>query len=98
MVPAVHPLQLYFAVVALLITAALIAIRRQAVPDGALQLCFFALFFSSTAALEPFRANFLTLNNLVVPVAALLCGAIVAGMLFNLQRTEISVSDYGRLP
>jgi hypothetical protein len=37
-----------------------------------LQLAFYALFFGSTAGLEPMRANFLTLNNILAPLAAVI--------------------------
>jgi len=94
----VHPLQLYFAAAALLIGCALVAGRRQVGGDGALQFGFYALFFSSTAALETLRANFLTLNNLIVPVAALLSAVVVVSMLWKTQGTEMAIGDYRRVP
>ena len=66
----VQPLQLYFAGIQVVILAILVAASKR-MPAGALQFMYFSLFFATTAALEPMRANYLTLNNIVVPVAAI---------------------------
>lgn len=73
-----HPLQLYLCFAAVLILLILLRSRDNGEP-GTLQLAFYALFFGSTASLEPMRANFLTLNNVLAPVAA----AISVGLLFR---------------
>jgi phosphatidylglycerol:prolipoprotein diacylglycerol transferase len=71
---SVHPLQLYFLCTALAIF--LILLRISVDPPGHRQLVFYLLFFGSTALLEPFRANYLTLNNWLAPTAMLI--ALVA--------------------
>ncbi len=68
----VHPLQIYF-LVAAAASFALVAWRLRAPHrPGSVQLLFYALFLSTTAALEPLRANSLTLNNWLAPVGAAL--------------------------
>lgn len=67
---AVHPLQLYFAAAASGIFVALGLGAFRALDSGLRYLAFFALFFGSTALLEPLRANSLTLNMAVVPTTA----------------------------
>jgi prolipoprotein diacylglyceryltransferase len=75
----VHPLQLYFLIAALLTLAILLWQRRRAPYPGYLQLLFYTLFFGTTAALEPLRENYLTLNHWLAPVAMV----IAAGVLFG---------------
>lgn len=53
---ALHPLQLYFAGAALLVSAAMYAIARRRRYDGEVALYGFFLFWASTAALEGLRA------------------------------------------
>jgi phosphatidylglycerol:prolipoprotein diacylglycerol transferase len=75
----VHPLQIYFLIAALLTLILLVWQRRRASYPGYIQLVFYALFFSSTAALEPLRQNYLTLNNWLCPVAAAVAGGVLLG-------------------
>lgn len=65
----VHPLQIYFALAALAIFVVVRYVHADSWPYGR-QLVFYALFFSSTAMLEPFRANYLALNSKVTPILA----------------------------
>jgi len=53
---ALHPLQLYFAGAALLVSAAMYAVARRRRYDGETALVGFFLFWASTAALEGLRA------------------------------------------
>lgn len=75
----VHPLQLYFLMSAALMVLILLWPKRRTPYPGYPQLLSYALFFGSTAILEPFRENFLTLNNLLNPAAAV----AAVGMLFG---------------
>jgi phosphatidylglycerol:prolipoprotein diacylglycerol transferase len=75
----VHPLQLYFLVAALLMLGVLLWQRRRAWREGQTQMLFYALFFASTALLEPLRENFLTLNNWLAPAAAAISAILLAG-------------------
>lgn len=52
-----HPLQLYFAGAALLVSAAMYALARRRRYDGEVALVGFFLFWASTALLESFRAS-----------------------------------------
>jgi len=72
----VHPLQLYFVLVALMIGLVLVRHQGRHPPPGTTQLLFYLLFFASTALLEPFRARVLTLNNWLA-VAGALATAVV---------------------
>jgi prolipoprotein diacylglyceryltransferase len=73
----VHPLQLYFLAAAGATLAIILWQQRQALSAGTLALLFYTLFFSSTALLEPFRQNQLTLNNWIVPGAAALAACLL---------------------
>jgi len=75
----VHPLQLYFLVAAALTFALLLWQQGRRHLPGYIQLLFYGLFFGSTAALEPFRQNPLTLNSCIVPAAALVAAALLFG-------------------
>ncbi|MFQ5668836.1 MAG: prolipoprotein diacylglyceryl transferase family protein [Candidatus Binatia bacterium] len=76
----VHPLQLYFLLAALLIFGILLWQQRRGVPyPGSPQLLFYALFFGSTALLEPLRQNSLTLNNWLAPAAAVVAAGLLLG-------------------
>ncbi len=77
----VHPLQLYFVTAAAATTAALFWIRRHQLPPGRGQLIFYALFFGTTAFLEPLRASPLTLNGLLVPAASLGAAGLILGQI-----------------
>jgi phosphatidylglycerol:prolipoprotein diacylglycerol transferase len=66
----VHPLQLYFLGAALAALVALVWQQRLAPYAGRTQLLFYATFFVTTAAFEPLRENYLTLNNWLAPLAA----------------------------
>lgn len=74
----VHPLQLYFVLAAVLTWGALLWHRRASPYPGHQQLVFYALFFGTTAALEPLRENYLTLNHWLAPIAtAIACGVLL---------------------
>ncbi len=91
----VHPLQLYFVLAAVATLAVLLwrPIRSSPSPapsrervgvragyPGQRQLLFYLLFFGSTALIEPFRGNYLTLNNWLAPVATVVAVAeLLAG-------------------
>jgi phosphatidylglycerol:prolipoprotein diacylglycerol transferase len=66
----VHPLQLYFVVAAGATLAVLLWLRQQRVQSGFQQVIFYALFFGTTAVLEPLRQNHLSLNSWIVPLVA----------------------------
>ena len=68
----VHPLQLYFVAAAVFTLMVLLWRSRHEPQPGSLQLLFYALFFVSTALIEPLRQNFLTLNNYLVLPAGIL--------------------------
>jgi len=82
----VHPLQLYFLSAAVLTLLVLVWQRPRAPYPGYLQLLFYLFFFGSTAALEPLRENYLTLNNWIAPGAAAVAAGILAGR--SLARKE----------
>lgn len=66
-----HPLQLYYALFALIILLLLLYVRqRQALPTGKLQLLFYLSFFVTSEFLEFFRENILILNILFLAVAS----------------------------
>lgn len=71
----VHPLQLYFAAAAAFAFAWSLA-RRSERP-GATQCEVYLLFFASTAIIEPFRANALTLNTLLLVLASVTTGTLL---------------------
>lgn len=71
----VHPLQLYFIVAAALALAW--SLRRRPARPGMMQGEIYLLFFASTAVIEPFRGNALTLNTLLLLFASLIAGATV---------------------
>lgn len=75
----VHPLQLYFLLAAAASAAVVFALQRRASFPGQVQLAFYALFFASTALLEPLRQNQLTLNQWLNPIAALAAAAMLVG-------------------
>jgi len=68
----VHPLQLYFVLVAIGILVALVVGRQSDARPGRTQVLFYALFFGTTAILDLFRQNHLTLNVAVCSVTAVL--------------------------
>ncbi len=73
----VHPLQLYFLLAAGITLAIVLWQQRRARFAGSVQLVFYAFFFGSTALLEPLRQNYLTLNNWLAPVAAVLAAGVL---------------------
>ena len=73
----VHPLQLYFVLAASATYVILIWLQRQPTRPGTTQFVFYLLFFATTALLEPLRANYLTLNNFLVPLASALLGVLL---------------------
>jgi phosphatidylglycerol:prolipoprotein diacylglycerol transferase len=75
----VHPLQLYFLGAALVTLAILLRESPRPQPPGKLQLLFYVLFFSTSTLLEPFRQNYLTLNNIVVRTATLIAAGVLVG-------------------
>jgi phosphatidylglycerol:prolipoprotein diacylglycerol transferase len=90
----VHPLQLYFIGASLVTLALLVALDRLGSPDGVLQLVFYAVFFATTALLEPLRANFLTLNNLLAPAAAVFF--LTRLLVLGLRRTTAHLHTVSR--
>jgi phosphatidylglycerol:prolipoprotein diacylglycerol transferase len=87
----VHPLQLYFVLAAGVTFVALLALRGGSYV-GHVQIVFYALFFGSTALLEPLRQNYLTLNNWLAPIAT----AVAAGVLVG-RRSACALTP-GNLP
>lgn len=77
----VHPLQLYFVAAAVLQASVLLVLRRRQLPAGQLLLVSCALFFGTTAAIEPFRANRLILNERLVTAAAIVSAGMLLGSL-----------------
>lgn len=80
----VHPLQLYFLAAAAATFVVLLILQRRQFRAGVQQAIFYTLFFGSTAILEKFRENPLTLNHwltssLTVACAAWLCWARLLG-------------------
>jgi phosphatidylglycerol:prolipoprotein diacylglycerol transferase len=71
----VHPLQLYFVASAVLALAVLLIYQRTRPRPGSVQALWYLMFFASTAMLEPIRQNYLTLNGILTPTAALLAAA-----------------------
>jgi phosphatidylglycerol---prolipoprotein diacylglyceryl transferase len=84
---SVHPLQLYLCLAALAILVILVLAKGHGEP-GMRQLAFYALFFGSTAALEPMRANFLTLNNILAPTAAIITAGWLIGYWVRARQTN----------
>jgi prolipoprotein diacylglyceryltransferase len=78
----VQPLQLYFVLAAAATVGILFWLQRRHVAPGGVQLAFYLLFFTTTAFLEPIRANYLTVNNIIVPAA---CVAAAVILLRNLM-------------
>jgi phosphatidylglycerol:prolipoprotein diacylglycerol transferase len=91
----VHPLQLYFMFSAIAILIAILCVRSRfhAVPGG-IQLLSYALFFLTSAGLELFRENLLTLNSVFLPTASLVSIACLVS-LHRLQRTRPLASTVG---
>lgn len=83
----VHPLQLYFLLAAMGTFLLVEQQRRRCRPAGQLQLLFYALFFGSTALLEPFRQNRLTLNLTLTVAASLVAVAMLAVMTVHGRET-----------
>ncbi|MBX3025424.1 prolipoprotein diacylglyceryl transferase [bacterium] len=83
----VQPLQLYFLGAAAFTFAVLLWLERRSPPLGMLQVAFFASFFLTTAVLEPLRENFLTLNQLLAPVAA--AGSILVGVVIVVRHARL---------
>lgn len=75
----VHPLQLYFLLAALVTLGVLLWQGRRAWYPGSTQFLFYFLFFGTTALLEPLRENYLTLNNWLTPIAAMIAGGVLVG-------------------
>ena len=75
----VHPLQLYFLLAAAATGGIVLWLQRRGPSPGCVQLVFYALFFASTACLEPLRQNFLTINNWLAELAALLAAGMLVG-------------------
>ena len=75
----VHPLQLYFLVAALGAYVVLRVCRTRGWPPGRLQLISYTMFFSTTALLEPLRANPLHLNMIIVQSGSAVCIAWLIG-------------------
>jgi len=73
----VHPLQLYFLLAAMCMFGLLVWQQRRAQYPGHVQLLFYTLFFGSTAALEPLRQNYLTLNNWITSTVAAIAGGVL---------------------
>jgi prolipoprotein diacylglyceryltransferase len=93
----VHPLQLYFLIAAVTTLAVILRYKRRAPRSGHLQLLFYALFFATTAAFEPFRENHLTLNQWLAPTLAILAVGLLAGRALSaghpvLQKAKIPPS------
>jgi hypothetical protein len=88
---SVHPLQLYLCLAALAILAILVLAKGHGDP-GMRQLAFYALFFGSTAALEPMRANFLILNNILAPAAAIVTAGWLIGCWMRAPQTNDSLA------
>ncbi len=85
----VHPLQLYFLIAAIAGFGVLLLQGRDARYPGYLQLLFYAIFFGSTAALELFRENSLTLNNwLAATVAVISVGMLMSRRMCLGQRVD----------
>lgn len=75
----VHPLQLYLVIAAGVIFLVLQVATRWELASGHRQLLFYALFFFTSALLEPFRANYLTLNRWLDSSAAIVFAAVGVG-------------------
>jgi phosphatidylglycerol---prolipoprotein diacylglyceryl transferase len=84
----VHPLQLYFLSAAVLTLVLLVWQRRRVLYPGYIQVLFYTLFFGSTAVLEPLRQNYLTLNNWLCPIAAVVAGGVLLGRARALSATR----------
>jgi phosphatidylglycerol:prolipoprotein diacylglycerol transferase len=89
----VHPLQLYLAAAGLLSLAVLLWQRRRPTPPGQAQLVFYTLFFGTTALIEPWRANFLTLNNWISPLATACAAGLLAGSWLRSARPQPTASS-----
>jgi phosphatidylglycerol:prolipoprotein diacylglycerol transferase len=79
----VHPLQLYFLLAAAVTAGVVVWLQRRAAFAGQVQLVFYALFFASTALLEPLRQNSLTLNSWLCPIAAVAFAGVLAGRILG---------------
>jgi phosphatidylglycerol:prolipoprotein diacylglycerol transferase len=73
----VHPLQLYFVFTSIAVLVAVVLWRRFASQAGGAQILFYTLFFGTTAILELFRQNHLSLNVAVSSMTAVLLTAAV---------------------
>jgi phosphatidylglycerol:prolipoprotein diacylglycerol transferase len=79
----VHPLQVYFMLAALIMFAIVGWYQRVRREPGSVQLLFYALFFTTSAVLEPFRQNYLTLNTWLAPIAATVSAGVFAGRILG---------------
>lgn len=86
---AVHPLQLYFLLAAVVTAGILFWQQRRVAWPGRVQLLFYVLFFGSTAALEPLRENYLTLNNWLAPFAAVLATGALVGPMWGRRKLRV---------
>lgn len=91
----VHPLQLYLVIAAGVIFLVLQVATRWELAPGQRQLLFYALFFSTTAFLEPFRANYLTLNRWLDSSAAILFSAVAVGAMMRSASTARASPSVG---
>lgn len=74
---SVHPLQLYFVAAGVTTFVCLLWYQRRPRLPGSAQMLFYSLFFTTTAVLEPFRENYLTLNRWLAPALAVSSGALL---------------------
>jgi prolipoprotein diacylglyceryltransferase len=89
----VHPLQLYFLLAAAVTAGVVVWLQRRAAFAGQVQLVFYALFFSSTALLEPLRQNSLTLNNWLCPIAAVAFAGVLAGRMLRPGTSLVTTTE-----
>jgi phosphatidylglycerol:prolipoprotein diacylglycerol transferase len=82
-----HPLQLYFLGAALLTIAILLLLQRRNPLPGRVVLVSTVLFFGTTAAIEPFRANRLILNEWLVCAVAVVSVGLLVGHRARLAAT-----------
>ena len=92
-----HPLllqsfPLYFLLAALLTLATLLWQQRRAPYTCYAQVLFYAVFFGGTAALEPLRENYLTLNNWLAAAATAVTAGFLLGHAVAGNRTASSLA------